>query len=59
MKQKIKSAMTIMIAIQSAIEIAKFLKKSYKWLTTPQPSAEEVDETKQQTTPANDQIRED
>ncbi len=59
MKQKIKSAMTILIAVQSAIEIAKFLKKSYEWLTTPQPSAEEVDETKPQTPPANDPIRED
>ncbi len=59
MRKKLKTAMTVIIAIQSAIEIAKFVGESYKSYKMKKQAKSEEDAAEPQTTNANDQVRED
>lgn len=59
MKKKIKTVMTAIIAVQSAIEIAKWVGDNYKSYKKRKQAKSEEDVAKPQTITANDQVRED
>ncbi len=59
MRKKLKAAMTVIIAVQSAIEIAKFVGDSYTSYKIRKRAKSEKDAAEPQTTNANDQVRED
>lgn len=59
MRKKIKTAMTVVIAIQAAIDICHFVGKQYTYYKMRKLAKSEEDAAEPQTTNVNDQVRED